>query len=185
MLARFDVSPAVRSSLEKVLHGNVLFREYFDYYIFGYHKGVYHYDSSIGYIDYLRQDRLSRTNVALYYKYFAYTLPVLVAFVILWCVCASRQKGSRRLPYIAFAGIILALFPELFMSTDVLRWMSATLTCQFALVFALYRSGDPTLRTVLGGSDRKTFVRKLVCMVCAVSYIAVILYIGKDLPMFY
>ena len=184
MVSRFDVSPVMRLQLEEILDGSVIFREYFDYYIFGYHKGVYHYDSSVGYIDYLRQDRLDHTSVSLYYKYFAYALPVIAAFVILWAACARREKGSRRLPYIAFAGILLALFPELFMSTDVLRWMSATLTCQFAVLFAVYCRGDGAVKALLGGSDKKTAARKLVCCCCAAAYIVAILLIGRNLPMF-
>lgn len=181
MLSRFDVSTAVRRSLEQIM-GSPIFRDYFDYYIFGYHNGSYHYDSNIGFIDFLRQDRLNRTSVSLYYKYFAYALPVFIAFFVLWSICASRQKGSRRLPYLAFIGISLALFPELFISTDVLRWMSATLTCQFALLFAVYRNGDPAVRTVLCGSGGKAFVRRLICLVCAAVYIAVMMHIGRALP---
>ena len=184
MVSRFDVSPFVRKNLEQIMNGNVIFRDYFDYYIFGYHKGIYHYDSSIGYIDYLRQDRLDHTRVSLYYQYFAYVLPVLIAFIIIWIFCAAREKGKRRLPYLLFAFIILALFPELFMSTDVLRWMSATLTCQFSILFAVYLQGDATIKTIFNRADMHTFARKIVCIVFAVTYISIMMYIGRALPMF-
>lgn len=184
MVARFDVFPAMRIGLEKIMDGNVLFRDYFDYNIFGYYNGTYYYGSGSSFIDFLRRDRISRTIPSLYSKYFAYTLPVFIAFILIWIVCASRQKGSRRLPYIAFACIPLALFPELFISSDVPRWMSATLTCQFAVLFAVYRQGDTAVREILRGSDEKTFVRKFVCVLCAAVYIAVMMYIGRDMPMF-
>ncbi len=186
MVSRFDVPLWTRRGLEQIFDGCPIFRIYFDYYIFGYHKGVYHYDSKTDFVDYLRIDRLNRTNVALYYKYFPLVLPLLIAFIVLWMVCASRQRGSRKLPYIAFACIQLALFPELFISTDILRWMSAVLTCQFALLFAIYLRGDKTVRELLpprkdGGALRG----KCVCILCAAVYITVMLIAGRDLPMFY
>ena len=184
MVSRFDVSPAARLWLEKLMNGNVVFRDYFDYYIFGYNEGIYYYGSGSSFIDFLRRDRLSRAPASLYIKFLSYTLPVFIAFIVLWCVCASRQKGSRRLPYIAFACIVLALFPELFISSDVPRWISATLTCQFALLFAVYRNGDTSVRDLLSTSGGKTFARKLACLLCAAVYIAVIMHIGRALPMF-
>ena len=90
------------------------------------------------------------------------------------------EKDYVRSGYKAVA----ALFPELFISSDVPRWVAMTLTCQFALLFAVYLNGDMTVRSVLGGSGGKTFVRKLVCLLCAAVYIAVIMYIGRALPMF-
>ena len=185
MVSRFDVTPGMRGRLENIMNGNTVFRDYFDYYIFGYNEGTYYYGSGGSFIDFLRRDRQSRVTASLYAKYFAYTLPVFLAFFILWMICVSRQKGSRRLPYLAFACIPLALFPELFISSDVPRWMSATLTCQFAVLFAVFRQGDTTVREILRGSEGKIFVRKLVCILCAAVYIAVMMYIGRDMPMFF
>ena len=185
MMSRFDVSPAVRGSLEKLMNGDAILREYFDFYIFGYYKGSYYYDSGGSFLEFLRQERQARTAVSLYGKYFAYTLPVFAAFLVLWVVCVFRQKGSRRLPYIVFAGVMLSLFPTLFLSTDVPRWVSAALTCQFAVLFAAYRRGDMTIQTLLGGPGGKTFVLKLACLLGAGVYVAIMMYIGRALPIFY
>ena len=185
MMSRFDISPAARSSLEKLMGGNAIFRDYFDYYIFGYYKGEYYYNSGGSFIELLSQERQARTAVSLYEKYVAYTLPVFVAFFVLWAICISRQKGLRRLPYIAFACIVLALFPELFISSDVPRWFAMTLTCQFALLFAVYRRGDTTVCSLLGSPGGKTFAIKLACLLCAGIYVTVMMYIGRDLPIFY
>ena len=184
MAARFDISVGARARLESLLNGSVVFRDYFDYYIFGYYEGDYYYGSGISFIDFLRRDRISRTDTALYFKYFAYTFPVFVAFIVFWLICSYRQKGSRRIPYVVFACVTLALFPELFISSDVPRWVSATLTCQFALLFAVYLNGDAMVRTVLGGSEKKALVQKSACVACAVVYIAVMLYVGRALPIF-
>ena len=186
MVSRFDVTPYVRKSLEKVMDGNVVFRDYFDYYIFGYNKGAFYYDSGADFIDFLRRDRIARAPGSLYTKYFALALPVLLAFAALWIVCAAKQKGSRKLPYIAFACILLALFPELFISSDVPRWFSATLTCQFTLLFAVYLRGDRTVREILSPrEDTRAFRKKCVCMLCAAVYIIAVLIVGRKMPMFY
>ncbi len=185
MVSRFDVSPVVKRGLEKLMDGNVVFRDYFDYYIFGYNKNTFYYDSGANFIDFLRRDRISRTPGSLYIRYFVMVLPVLLAFVALWIYCASKQKGSRRLPYIAFALITLALFPELFISSDVPRWMSATLTCQFSLLFAVYLKGDKTVQNVLGGTgnERVSSFRR-GCALLAAVYIGTMLIVGRELPMF-
>lgn len=186
MVSRFDVTPYVRKSLEKVMDGNAVFRDYFDYYIFGYNKGAFYYDSGADFIDFLRRDRIARAPGSLYAKYFALALPVLLAFAALWMVCAAGRKGSRKLPYIAFACILLALFPELFISSDVPRWFSATLTCQFALLFAVYLRGDRTVREILSPrEDTRVFRKKCVCMLCAAVYIIAVLIVGRKMPMFY
>lgn len=185
MVSRFDVSAAVRRGLEKIMDGNAVFRDYFDYYIFGYNKGTFYYDSGANFIDFLRRDRYDRAPLSLYLKYFALVLPVLIAFFLLWCVCASRQEGSKKLPYIAFACIMAALFPELFISSDVPRWMSIALITQFVLLFTVFLHKDPAVRDVMRPKRGKgAFSVRLVCMGLAAVYIAFVLFVGRELPMY-
>ena len=186
MVSRFDVSPYKKMSLEKIMNGCCVFRDYFDYYIFGYNNNTFYYDSGADFIGFLRRDRISRVTDSLYIKYFAMVLPVLIAFAALWIYCASKQKGRRRLPYIAFACIMLALFPELFISSDVPRWMSMTLACQFSLLFAVYLRGDKTVGNVFGGTAaERTALLKRVSIVCAAVYIGIMLAVGIKMPMFF
>ena len=184
MVSRFDVSPGVRATLQKLFDGDVILRNYFDYYIFGYHDGGYHFDNPFHYVYYLFQHRVGKTAGSIYLKFSAYTVPVLIVFIALWWLCAKSQKGIRRLPYILFACLPLALVPEIYISTDVPRWASTTLTCQFTLLFAVYMRGDEGVRKLFCGSDRRTSLRRLFWIACAAVYIAVMMAIGRHMPIF-
>lgn len=183
MLSRFDISPFRAEAVKVINEGDTILRNYFDYYIFGLNKGSYYYGSTSDFIGFLRDWREGNTAMSLYTKYFLIAAPLLAAFIFLWLRCAAKAKGARKLPYIAFACIIAALIPELFISTDVPRWIMMTLAAQFTLFFVVYAKGDEVLTAAVSfGNGRTAAVKRTAVLTAVLVYIAVMLVVGKDLP---
>lgn len=159
MLSRFTLTSSERELLTAIM-GGPLYRDYFDYYIFGQYKGYDYFNNINDFFVFLKNWTSGRFNAGMLRKDLILFLPVLLIAAVVWIRCAKGEKGIRRLPYVCFIGQALVLIPELIISTDIWRWVSAALLAQF-FVFAvvyldkdspLHRTADHTkVRPAVGG----------------------------------
>lgn len=156
MLGRFDITVAQREGYTAVM-GAPLFRDYFDYYIFGEYKGQDYFENIGDFFAFLKNWTKNGFNAGMLRKDMALFLPIFLFCVFLWCLCIRQEKGAKKIPYICFIGQALVLVPELIISTDIWRWVAAALISQFAVFFAVYLEKNAVLHSVLA---EKPFTRR-------------------------
>ena len=108
--------------------------EYFHAYLYG-QNGEHVMQDGTDLIDHLH-DNSSFFN-ATRTRYAKYLLPAVAPFV--WgCVNGARKKGGRLLAYLGLLVPYLALFPELYVSSDDSRFFSPLLISQFLMLYYLF-----------------------------------------------
>ena len=169
MLSRFSLSSAEREAYT-FLMGAPLYRDYFDYYIFGEYKD-YNYFENIGdFFEFLKNWTANGFSPTMFRKDMVLFLPVLLLAAVIWARCAKREKGIRKLPYICFIGQALVLVPELIISTDIWRWVSAALLTQFFVFAVVYLDKNAAVHRLTDQTKLKPAVGGL-CFIAAAAYI--------------
>ncbi len=169
MLSRFSLSASERDFLTFVM-GGPLYRDYFDYYIFGEYKGYDYFNNINDFFVFLKNWTSGRFNAGMLRKDLILFLPVLLVTAVIWIRCAKREKGIRRLPYVCFIGQSLVLIPELIISTDIWRWVSAALLAQFFVFAVVYLDKDAPLHRTADNTKVKPAVGG-VFAVCTAAYV--------------
>lgn len=169
MLSRFSLSSSQMEFLTAIM-GGPLYRDYFDYYIFGQYKGYDYFNNIKDFFVFLKNWTSGRFNAEMLLKDIILFIPVFLIASFVWIRCAKREKGIRRLPYICFIGQALVLIPELIISTDIWRWVSATLLTQFFVFAVIYLDKNAPLHRLTDGTKLKPFKGGLA-FVAAAAYI--------------
>ena len=137
MLSRLSITKNEKEALTLWM-GAPLFRTYFDYYIFGQNEGYDFFHNFSEFFSTLNHLAFSQFNVSMFLRDLVLFSPTYILASVIWGKCAAREKGVRKIPYILFIGQALVLIPELFLSTDIWRWFSATLLTQFFVFAVVY-----------------------------------------------
>lgn len=169
MLSRFSLTSSERGLLTAVM-GGPLYRDYFDYYIFGEYKGYDYFNNINDFFVFLKNWTSGRFNAGMLRKDLILFLPVLLIAAVIWIRCAKGEKGIRRLPYVCFIGQALVLIPELIISTDIWRWVSAALLAQFFVFAVVYLDKDAPLHRTADNTKVKPAVGG-VFAVCTAAYV--------------
>lgn len=162
MLARLDIDPAVRSANMYQLRGTPIYKDYFDYYIFGKYEGRDHYENTGDFFSFLKNYTVHNTDWKQFEQQLKLFIPVLAVFCLIWFLCMRRTKGIQRFVFFCCAAQSLVLVPELIISTDTWRWVSGAFIAQFAVFFAVYYDR----RSVLNGSLIKKKRRQAAAGLC-------------------
>lgn len=149
MASRFNITANAEAKLRSMYAGNLLYRYYFDYYIFGEYEGPGDYGEPENFLSFLSNYTKAHTYIGTCKTFLPFVLPPLILFASLWIACMIKEKGIRRLPYLSFIGIMLVLVPTLIISTDAWRFTGAVLISQFAILFTLYRDKNSVLHMLL------------------------------------
>lgn len=157
MLRRFRTDPMTRSS-NIYRMGNPIFKEYFDAHLFNhadFSAGIYGTEiqsfSFDNFFDYLVIMRMVAKNL----KQDNWTslllpfIPVALIFCTIWGICFAKEKRGKRFVYFCCAAHLLILVPELFVSSDVWRFLSSTFISQYAMFFLIYADNNSKLNEVL------------------------------------
>ena len=171
MLSKFD-QPYAERELYTAIMGAPIYREYYDYYIFGEFQGDNYMNDFSDFFSFLRNWTVDHFHASDLMKDMALFLPVWIFAAIIWSRCATREKGIRKLPYICFVGQAIVLIPELFISTDSWRWVSAALISQLVVFSVLYFDKDSPLHSVTDG--KRIFPYLEIFIVLGIVYYAVL-----------
>ena len=154
MLARFSLTVSQRDALTGLM-GAPIYRPYFDFYIFGQYQN-YDYFKNIGdFFEFLKNWTIKGFDGGMLYKDLCLFLPVFLFAAVIWGICASKEKGLKKLPYLCFIGQALVLVPELIISTDIWRWVSAALLSQFFVFSMVYFDKGAALHRVTDHTKMK------------------------------
>ena len=168
--------------MRRIWNGELFFHDYIDIYLFNIDMDTGMLGNSDSALGFLRNGVGSYLSPSLYLKYAAVFFPLFTAFAALWIACMKKMGGAKKLPYIVFVGMPVTLLPACYMSTDVWRWVSASIISQLCVLFALYRVGDKALLAVIHSEKmQKTPVKIVLCVLFA-AYIVYALWFGVDLP---
>lgn len=171
MLSRFDISRFESETLTGIM-GAPLYRNYFDYYIFGQYRGNDYFGNISDFFIFLKNWSGNNFNREMFIKDMNIFMPVFMFCAVFWVVCIIREKGIKKLPFIFFIGQALVLVPELIISTDLWRWFSAALISQFTVFFTVYADEGSPLRSAVAAAGQKRPVRAVsaVWLICYSAY---------------
>ena len=125
--------------------------EYISLYLFGSHpesENLYGFSiedaTPIQFIYYFVKFLLeNRTGTAGIFSLALVTVPVVIAFWIIWIMCIknTEKKGTK---FVYICAILSAFFIPLccVLSTDYTRWIGAVIMCQFAMCFLMFYLRD-------------------------------------------
>ena len=171
MLARFNLTVSQRSVLTGIM-GAPIYRPYFDFYIFGQYQD-YDYFKNIGdFFEFLKNWTIKGFSPGMLYKDLVLFVPVLLLAAAVWGICASKEKGLKKLPYIFFVGQALVLVPELIISTDIWRWVSAALLTQFIVFAMVYFDKNASVHQIVDHTKWKP----ALCGVCLTATTAYVIF---------
>ena len=154
MAARFGfIAPDQKVDLSKTLIP--IYRNYFDYHLFGIDHGEKYSVDVKTFISHLMQFTGERINVPMLRKDVLMFIPVFLFVAVIWIWCAKREKGVRKLPYLCFVAQALTLLPELVISTDVWRWFAAAMIAQFVVFSILYLDKETALHQLIDKSFKR------------------------------
>ena len=170
MISRFAMRPREEAAYTMMM-GAPIFRDYFDYNIFGENPSYGSFETPKEFIAMMRTWAASHFDASVFWKDMVIAVGIFVPVLVLWVICAGKEKGARRLPYLAFVAQLIVLVPVLLLSTDIWRWMLAALLSQVLVFQAVYLSRDAVLHEVTKGKKVRPLLAVLL-MVCAVAYSA-------------
>lgn len=144
MMAKFDCRPSLAAYYKSIQNGNyVIWREYFDYYIFGdmgKHEGS---EVVGGWLPLLKAYKEQHFNSSMLIEDLKLFVPVFLILGIFWVLKMKKESGFlRRLPYVLCIAQALVLIPEILMSLDFYRWFSAAIISQAAVYFMYFSAGS-------------------------------------------
>lgn len=168
MISRFDATTEEMGRYT-LLMGAPIFREYFDYNIFGENPTYGTFETPAEFLAMMRTWAATHFSARQFWASFSVAAGVLVIPLVFWVICAIREKGWRRVPYLGFAAQTLVLIPVLLLSTDIWRWMMAAMISQMSVFIAVYLDGDAVLH---GITDNKRIPPVIVTLLLfgAVAY---------------
>ena len=170
MLSRFSLTVSQRDTLTSLM-GAPVYRPYFDFYIFGQYQNYDYFKNIVDFFEFLKNWTVMGFVPGMLYKDLALFLPVFLLAAVLWGKCTRGEKGLKKLPYICFIGQALVLVPELIISTDIWRWVSAALLAQFFVFAVVYLDKDAPLHRVADHTKMKP-IPIMGGLAAAVAYIA-------------
>lgn len=139
MVERLDMDPARRSANIYQLRGTPIYKDYFDYYIFGEYEGKNYFENTGEFFSFLKNFTEHNFNREMFRTELAVFLPFFIVFCILWFRAMARVKGGmKRFFFFCCAAQSLVLIPEIIISTDIWRWVSAAFISQFCVFIMLY-----------------------------------------------
>lgn len=157
-----------------------IFEDYLKYYLFDVYKGE-QFDSYGQSLKELISINMGLTKPSVYIKYLTFAVPLIIIFWILWGILIKREKGIRKLPFIAASIMPFALVFELILSSDVWRWASSTVVCQFGVLFALYLMKAPSVTTLLDDIRKAKLPVKIISLLIFAAYIGVSVFFTHSL----
>ena len=157
MLRRFQTDPVTRSAnIYKM--GTPIYKEFFDTHLFGHidfspqlfgdHAMSFSYNNPFEYLK-LVLTAPTLGSPAEWMKEFILLIPGTFVLTAIWVICVIREKKGKRFVYICCAAQFMVLFPEIIISTDGWRFISATFIAQFAVFFAVYCDKDSDVNQLL------------------------------------
>lgn len=147
-----------------------VFEDYLEYYIFDIYKGSQMPDTKASLTELIKIN-MGLTAPSVYIKYFLFISIPLILFWIIWICLIRKEKGKRKLPFIAAFVMPFALVPELILSSDVWRWIGSTMLCQFVTLFAFYIMKVPSVIELFEASGKKKRLVKAAFIVVVAAYI--------------
>lgn len=167
MLSRFVINRQQRELYTHTM-GAPIFRDYFDYYIFGEFQGKNYYQNISDFFDFLLNWRLQQFSLVELLRYLALFVPVWLLLSVVWWRCAAHEKGMRKLPYLCFIGQAFVLVPEIIISTDNWRWFSAALFAQLAVFSVVYLDEDAELHSYVDVLHSKRMI--MASLIVSITY---------------
>ena len=153
LLSRFALTSNERE-VYTYLMGAPIFRDYFDFYIFGNYKGTAYFGNMGSFLTFLKDWTYEHFNSVVFRKDMIMFLPAVVFVLVIWGFCLSKEKGVRKLPFLCFIGQVLVLIPALVISTDIWRWVSAALIAQFVVFAVVYTDRKSVLHRVIDNGQK-------------------------------
>lgn len=150
MMSKYVLTPIEKIHMERSFDGVPFFRLYIDRYFYNKDQHYNQLGSTMDELKAIREEVAAFIPLSLLIKYALIFLPLFAVFAALWIACMKKVRGAKKLPFLVFILMPLTLIPACVMSTDVWRWVSASIISQFAVLFGLYRSGSEPLQAVLG-----------------------------------
>lgn len=157
----------VKSKVDETVY---VFEDYLNYYLFDIMRGE-QMASTGNSLSELIKINISLTKPSVYIKYMAFISVLLIAFWIIWAILIKKEKGKRKLPFIAAAVMPFALVPELILSSDVWRWVASTVLCQFVTLFAFYLMKAPSVTELFDKARNMKKPVKIILIIMALEYI--------------
>lgn len=150
----------------------MIFDEYLLYYIYDNFLGTVMPDASSSLSALInKNNELRKPDATVQYLLFTALL-----FIIFWAVNAvliKREKGKKKLPFIAACVMPLAIIPELILSSDTWRWVAGTVFSLFLVLFGFYIMNVPSLKKLF--SDMKKLRPPVKYLITAVLVIYIVL----------
>ena len=170
MAAKLNITENAAAKLQNLYNGNLLYRYYFDFYIFGEYEGPANFGDPKNFLSFLSNYRKAHAFTGACKTFLPFVLPPLILFAGLWICCMLKEKGIRKLPYLSFIGIMIVLIPTLIISTDAWRFTAAVLISQFAILFTLYRDSNSVLHDVLHSRVLRNRIAAVVFFLLCLPY---------------
>ncbi|MBQ6066659.1 MAG: hypothetical protein IJK89_07525 [Clostridia bacterium] len=158
MLARFRTDPVTRNANNYRI-GTPIFKPYFDAHLFG--EGDLQLNAALT----GKTNEVFVFNTPSDYLQFMFAfakygwndwkheivvfIPIAVIMCLIWGICAVKEKGLKRFVFFCFAAQMLVLVPEVMVSTDAWRFITAAFISQFAVFFAVYYDEKSRLNRLL------------------------------------
>ena len=149
MLRRLDMNPVMRRANLTALHGVPIYKDYFDFYIFGEYKGDNYYEQSGDYVSFMKDFANAFSDKEKLNECLLQFLPFFLIFLAIWISCIVKSKGMKRFVFFCCAAQSVALLFALFVSTDYWRWISAALISQFMVFLTVFNDKNQVLFEVL------------------------------------
>ena len=149
----------------------MIFDDYLLYYIYDNFLGTVMPDASSSLSALInKNNELRKPDATVQYLLFTALL-----FIIFWAVNAvliKREKGKKKLPFIAACVMPLAIIPELILSSDTWRWVAGTVFSLFLVLFGFYIMNVPSLEKLFSDMKKLRPPVKYVITAVLVIYIA-------------
>lgn len=155
-------------------------REYISLYLFGVHpesEQLYGFDieksSSVQFIYYFVRFLIeNRTDNAGLFSLALVTVPVILAFWIIWVMCIknTEKKGTK---FVYLCAVLSTLFVPLccLLSTDYTRWIGAFVMCQFGMCFLMFYVKDEAFNKTVGKLKAIFSDNKIILIVIYLVYL--------------
>lgn len=184
LLSRLKLMGVEEIRLRKMFGDNLFPFNFFEVYFFDKGNGAQEVlpTTSGKYLETFYDYLENSFSVGFYLKYAAALLPLIVLFSVFWIACAKREKGIKKLPFIAFAGVQAVFFAACVFSNDLYRWGASMLISQISLLLVMLVKKDETVEGVLDSPFLRS-KKFMICALCAGAALVVYYFIfGAHLP---
>ncbi len=155
-------------------------REYISLHLFGVHpesEQLYGFDiekaTPVQFIYYFVRFILeNRTGTAGLFSLTLVTVPVILAFWVIWIMCIknTEKKGTK---FVYLCAILSVLFIPLccLLSTDYVRWIGAIIMCQFAMCFLMFYVRDEAFDKTVKKLKERFSENKIILIIIYLVYL--------------